>query len=115
VSRYDQNIKDIEALISKLKSLKNGYAKQNKLLEKSHKLMQSNMGDTSPKQHQKMSNDLSWNSMHIDNDLIDAHGHAADLGIADFRRRDFYQDRINRPSGWHELKFVPYVPRAMRW
>ena len=60
---YEEKILEIDNILSELKNLKADYLKTKKLSEKS---LNTDFRTHSPKQIQKASTDLNWQSMHLD-------------------------------------------------
>ena len=62
-----------------------------------------------PKQAKKRSTDLDWICMEQIKRRHNLHSYAVELGIADHRGNDCYNE-IELTDGWHRFKFKPRKP-----
>ena len=78
---------------------------------KAEKLSERARNADAGKPSQKATVDLNWQAMHVVKLEADLHAAAVDAGIADRREETHYEERVARPSAWHDYPWTPAQPR----
>lgn len=97
---------DIQRVVDLAKSYLAERKKFERMSDRSH-------DTTTPKQAQKSNADMNWQAMALCKIEAGLHAACVDAGLADVRNASEYDERVFRPSGWHEYRFDPPKPRAL--
>lgn len=97
----------LDKAIEALKGLKRERTQYEKLRQKEFAM--SN-GDHSEKQRRKVSVDVSWQAMHVDQKTHLAHVAVVEAGLADPYEDNYYGETEYNPDGWHDMKFMRRRP-----
>lgn len=98
----NDDIQRIDEMIKILRAVKADKKKQSKLSG-------VNSVELSPKQAQKRAADADWIAMAQIKRSHELHALAVELGFADYRGHDSYQE-IEVTDGWHRYRFKPRKP-----